>query len=100
MCSTLRCRNIRSVKKSGFTLVELLVVISIIAILIALLLPALAKAKSLANSVACKANLHSMGVAMEEYESTYQNFLPNNATTGAFRRGRSSAASLHRYWDS
>jgi prepilin-type N-terminal cleavage/methylation domain-containing protein/prepilin-type processing-associated H-X9-DG protein len=82
MCSTLRCRNIRSVKKSGFTLVELLVVISIIAILIALLLPALAKAKSLANSVACKANLHSMGVAMEEYESTYQNFLPNNDING------------------
>lgn len=69
-------------KNSGFTLVELLVVISIIALLIALLLPALAKARALANSTVCKANLHSMGTAMEEYESTYQGFLPNNDING------------------
>lgn len=53
----------------GFTLVELLVVISIIALLIALLLPALAKAKALAEQTACASNLHQMGVGMEEYIS-------------------------------
>lgn len=55
----------------GFTLVELLVVISIIAILIALLLPALSLAKSLANSIGCASNLRQLGTAYAEYEDTY-----------------------------
>ncbi len=48
----------------AFTLVELLVVISIIALLIALLLPALARAKATAQQVVCASNEHEMGVAM------------------------------------
>jgi prepilin-type processing-associated H-X9-DG protein/prepilin-type N-terminal cleavage/methylation domain-containing protein len=67
----------RRIGSTGFTLVELLVVISIIALLIALLLPALAKAKATAETVSCGANLHEMGVAMAEYESTSLGFMPN-----------------------
>ena len=51
----------------GFTIVELLVVISIIALLIALLLPALARAKALANSISCESNLHQLSLAYNEY---------------------------------
>jgi len=60
----------------GFTLVELLVVISIIALLIALLLPALAKAREEALTTACAANLHSIGQILVEYENTYQDAIP------------------------
>jgi prepilin-type N-terminal cleavage/methylation domain-containing protein len=54
-------------KRHGFTLVELLVVISIVVILIALLLPALARAKRLAERIQCASNLHQIGTALHEY---------------------------------
>ncbi len=73
----------RSGRKAGrgFTLVELLVVISIIAILIALLLPALAKAKQSALTVACLAKLRSLGQLTTEYAQTYQDSLPFGGST-------------------
>jgi len=54
-------------KRSAFTLLELLVVIAIIAILAALLLPVLNSAKRKAAQAACLNNLKQLGLGMEIY---------------------------------
>lgn len=53
----------------GFTIVELLVVITIIALLIAILLPALSKARDAANDVKCTANFQQIGRAVHTYSA-------------------------------
>jgi len=56
--------------KKGFTLVELLVVISIIALLMALLMPALGSAQRAAQLVSCKSNLKQLVIAIITYCSS------------------------------
>jgi prepilin-type N-terminal cleavage/methylation domain-containing protein len=53
--------------RSGFTLVELLVVITVIALLLAILLPALRKVKVLTKRVVCKSNLKQLALAWQVY---------------------------------
>jgi prepilin-type N-terminal cleavage/methylation domain-containing protein/prepilin-type processing-associated H-X9-DG protein len=91
---------------AGFTLVELLVVVSIIALLIAILLPSLKKARSQAKDLVCKGNLRSMGQAFMMYAEKYDGVWPStmdvnngNRWPVPFHRGRIITAELARFDD-
>jgi prepilin-type N-terminal cleavage/methylation domain-containing protein len=70
-------------KRTGFTLVELLVVISIIAVLLAVLMPALNRARGQARLIVCKSNTKQWGLMLNLYA---------NANNGSFMRGFTSNA--------
>jgi prepilin-type N-terminal cleavage/methylation domain-containing protein/prepilin-type processing-associated H-X9-DG protein len=74
-------------KRRGFTLVELLVVIGIIALLIAILLPALAKAREQAKSLKCKAQLRQIAIGLVNYSSSNQGSLPSWSSWHAYPDG-------------
>ncbi|OGV48757.1 MAG: hypothetical protein A2017_04340 [Lentisphaerae bacterium GWF2_44_16] len=59
-----------------FTMVELMVVISIIMILASLLFPALKKSKEKAYEIKCKGNFRQIGFATGDYTGDYNGWLP------------------------
>jgi prepilin-type N-terminal cleavage/methylation domain-containing protein/prepilin-type processing-associated H-X9-DG protein len=70
----------RKAFRSGFSLIELLVVIAIIAILAALLLPALSRSMQRAHQIHCVNNLRQIGIGI-------QNFVTDNHAYPTFRGG-------------
>ncbi len=72
---TLHSRTTRNASRCntrrGFSLIELLVVISIITVLISVMLPALGKARESANILRCSSGLRQIGIAMSGYSQDF-----------------------------
>jgi prepilin-type N-terminal cleavage/methylation domain-containing protein/prepilin-type processing-associated H-X9-DG protein len=60
----------------GFTLIEVLVVVSIIALLIAILVPALGRARTVVRRTMCLGNLHQVGLAIHGYAQDHNGCIP------------------------
>lgn len=71
-------------RKSGFTLVEIMIVVAIIALLAAIAIPNLLRAKITANDATAKASLRALSTAGEAYSAVNGSY-PGNVTslTGA-----------------
>lgn len=63
-------------RRSGFTIVELLVVVAIIGMLAALLLPAVQNAREAARRTTCINHLKQMGLAVHNFESNLRGLPP------------------------
>ena len=62
--------------RSGFTLIELIAVIAIISVLAMLATPGLQRAMDKSRSVACGANLRSIGASVQLYLGDNDNYFP------------------------
>jgi len=76
-------RHNRRSTRSGFTLVELMIVIAIIAMLAAILFPAFSEAREASRRTSCSSNLKQIGIAFNMYCQDNDGLVPNRTTNSS-----------------
>ncbi len=71
-------RMIVKAKRSGLTVVEILVVVAIISLLVGLLLPAVSKVKSMAREAKQKVQFTALGLGLETFKNDYGDYPPSD----------------------
>lgn len=90
--------------RAGFTLVELMVAISIIALLIGLLMPAISSARRNANVAEVKTEISALGQALADFKAKFGEYPPSRITLYKTADGWSSdnrsKTIIRRFWPS
>ncbi len=87
--------------KTGFTLIEMLVVIAILALLAAILFPVFARARENARRSSCQSNLRQIGLGLLQYSGDYDDKLVRawyGSGSGSYSGG-SNATDRYKWMD-
>jgi prepilin-type N-terminal cleavage/methylation domain-containing protein/prepilin-type processing-associated H-X9-DG protein len=71
-------------RRTGFTMIELMVVMSVIALIVALLAPAVHQAREAARQMQCRNNLKQIGLALAFYHDQAGSFPPALLNSGRY----------------
>jgi prepilin-type N-terminal cleavage/methylation domain-containing protein len=67
-------RELRAERRQGFTILELLVAMSVFAVLLALITPAVLRVRASARTVACRDHFRQVSLALQQYVSVHRQF--------------------------
>jgi prepilin-type N-terminal cleavage/methylation domain-containing protein len=77
-------------RRTGFTLMELMVVISVILILVAMLVPVISMIKTRAKEAVCRNNLQQIGIVVISYRGEQRDGHPPGSLVGLFATATTS----------
>lgn len=93
-----RVNRVSSCRPRGFTLIEIMIVLSIIMLLVGLLLPSVQQAREAARRTQCKNHLMQLGLALNNYMNAHRVLPPGTSNPSGPIVSKENVAEYHMGW--